>query len=67
MKISITDLEKAITWIKKNTNEDKINVFVDDTLDCVVVKSYDKYAAEITIRLPNDGRTFAKITRTEDL
>lgn len=67
MRINISDLEKALNWVKKNSNEEKVFVSIDNHLNCVVIKTYDRFSAEVVMKLPNEGTTYAKITRTEDL
>jgi molecular chaperone GrpE (heat shock protein) len=67
MRITIDDLEKALNWIKKNSNETQVNVESLPHVGHVVLKTFDKYNSEVTIQLPEGGKVFPKITKTENL
>lgn len=67
MKIKIEDLEKALNWIKKNSNETQVNIVENPHNNSVMIKTFDRSNAEVTIMLPEEGKVFPKITKTEIL
>lgn len=66
MKIKLSELKQAVTWIETNTNQEYIFINVDggNQLD---IKTFDRGESEVVITLFQDGNLLPKIKRTEIL
>lgn len=61
MKISISDIKKAIQWIEVNTNESHVSLIMVDS--ALIIDCKDKYEQSIEIKLFNDNMMLPKIRK----
>ena len=64
MKISISDLKKALDWIQQNSNDTHINIL---TIEQFTISCKDKYQAQVEITLFEDSMMLPKIKKEDNL
>lgn len=67
MKVKLEELEKAINWIKKNSNEVFVRIESQDAYGNFQLKTYDKDDREVLIKFSEEDITGTKIVKTETL
>lgn len=63
MKISVSDLKKALKWVEEHSNDNHVNLHLIDQL---TIGCKDKYQAQVEIVLYEDSMMLPKI-RKEDV
>lgn len=63
MKIDLKDIEKAVKWIRENSNNDRaVFEIIDNKL---IVSVMDKYQASVEILIYESGSMMPKIKKTD--
>jgi hypothetical protein len=65
LKVRLSELKKALSWIEANTNVEYITANTDERE--MTLKSFDKSDSEIIITIFSDGTMLPKIRKTEVL
>lgn len=64
MKISVSDLKKALNWIQTNSNDTHVNIL---TIDQLTISCKDKYQVQVEITLYEDSIMLPKIKKEDNL
>ena len=65
VRISIDDLEKALKYIKTNSHDVHVSVYLVD--EHMEIKTFDRASQEVTIYLYREGSLFPQVRKTERL
>ncbi len=67
MKLKISELVKAVDWIKKNLpNEEFAKISISNYGD-FLIRAFDSDYREVIIKFSDDNKTGTKITKTESM
>lgn len=68
MKVTVKDLDKALTWLKGNSPDLIVDVSYDETSHRFLqIKTQDKYGVSVTIKIYNESKMMPRIIKEDQL